>query len=138
LNTESIKVNLIGDWAVKLERKMARNIAKERIEILLNQALGIMYEDTDLAQRYVEMAKKIGMRYKVRMPKQQKLFLCRGCKRFLIPGLNCRVRIQQKREPHITMTCLECKDVKRIPLRRRPQLNQTENIHKTGEFLYET
>jgi ribonuclease P protein subunit RPR2 len=106
---------------MRLERNVAKQIARERIEVLLNRALESMHANAELAQRYVEIAKKIGMRYKVRIPKQRKLFLCRGCKKFLVPGINCRVRIQQKREPHLALTCLECKHVKRIPLREKPQ-----------------
>jgi ribonuclease P protein subunit RPR2 len=33
-----------------------------------------------------------------------------------LPGTNCRVRIKQRRQPHIVITCLNCGHQKRIPL----------------------
>lgn len=102
----------------KPDRRAAKQIAQERIEILLDQAMKTIHEDSAFAQRYVEIARKIGMRHKVRIPRRRKLFLCRRCKKLIIPGLNCRVRIQQRREPHVAITCMECGHTKRLLLRR--------------------
>ena len=52
-------------------------IAKERIAILIAEA-----EKTDneqLAKRYVELAKKIGMRYNVRLPPSSRRKFCKYC-----------------------------------------------------------
>jgi ribonuclease P protein subunit RPR2 len=101
------------------EKRIVKQIAKERIEILMEQALKTMDEDPKLAQRYVELARRIGMKYRVRIPKKWKMFICRGCKKLMIPGVTCRIRIQRRREPHVTLTCLMCGHVKRYLIKRK-------------------
>ena len=101
------------------EKRIVKQIAKERIEILMEQALKTMDKDPKLAQRYVELARRIGMKYRVRIPKKWKMFICRGCKKLMIPGVTCRIRIQRRREPHVTLTCLMCGHVKRYLIKRK-------------------
>jgi len=108
-----------GSVRLKAEEKRAtRRLAEQSIDNLFELALGVYPQEPQLAQRYTAMARRVGMRSKVRIPKKWKLLICRRCKGFLLPGSNCRVRIQQKREPHLTITCLNCGGVKRIPIKR--------------------
>ncbi len=100
-------------------RKENRKIALERISILFKMAREAFDLEPDLAQKYVNMARKIGMRYKVRIPIEFRRMLCRHCKMFILPGKNCTVRIRQEREPHIVITCLYCGGHMRIPLKER-------------------
>lgn len=103
---------------LKRGREEVKRIARERIEILLNQALSVYREHPELANRYVALARRLSMRYKVRIPKFWRLFICRKCKGLMVPGFSGRVRLRRRREPHIAFTCLKCGGVKRIPLRR--------------------
>lgn len=101
-------------------RRMAnRQVASERMRLLLEMADDVLSKDPQLARRYTELARKMGMRYKVRIPVEYRQRICKGCKGPLKPGVNCRVRLQQDREPHIVITCLDCGEHTRIPLRRR-------------------
>lgn len=93
-----------------------KKIASERIEILLNLARKTYHDDQALAQRYVDIALRISTRCRVRLPREYRLGICKGCKGLLIAGESCRVRIRQRREPHITITCLNCGAIKRMPL----------------------
>lgn len=95
-------------------RREVKEIAAERIEILMENALRMMEKDEKLAQRYVYLVRKVSMKSRVRIPRRWKIFICRGCKKLLIPGLNCRVRIQRRRKPHIALTCLMCGHIKRF------------------------
>jgi len=61
-----------------------------------------------LAQRYVDIARKVAMAARIRLPKEYRRMVCRHCKSFILPGVNCRVRIKQRREPHVVVTCLNC------------------------------
>lgn len=101
------------------EKRVVKQIAKERIEILMGQALKTIKNNPKLAQRYVELARRIGMRYRVRIQKKWKMFICRRCKKLIIPGVTCRIRIQRKREPHVTLTCLMCGHIKRYLIKKR-------------------
>ncbi len=101
------------------DRAKIKEIALKRIKILFNLAREVLHERPDLAQRYVEIARKIAMRTRTRMPKENRLLICRHCKRFIFPGVSARVRIQPRREPHIVITCLYCGKHMRRPLRRK-------------------
>ena len=94
-------------------------IALKRIHILFRLAKEIIHDDAELAQRYVQVARKIAMRTRLNIPKEYRSLICKKCRRFIIPGANCRVRIQQKRQTHIVITCLNCKGYSRIPLLSR-------------------
>ena len=94
-----------------------KKIALRRIRRLFNLAMDMVHTDPDLAQRYVEIARKIAMKARVRLPREYRRLVCRRCKRFILPGVNSRVRIQPRREPHVVITCLICGGRMRILLR---------------------
>ena len=96
-----------------------KEIARQRISTLFRLAVETVNEAPDLAQRYVEIARRIAMRSRLRIPKEYRRLICRHCKSFIFPGVNCRVRIQPKREPHVVITCLKCGKHMRIPLKDR-------------------
>lgn len=100
-------------------RSKIREIALGRIERLFDLAIKMLDERPDLSQRYVEIARKIAMRARVRIPREKRMLICRHCKRFIFPGVSMRVRIRERREPHIVITCLYCGRHMRRPLRRR-------------------
>lgn len=98
-----------------------RNIALLRIEKLFNLAREVIYTDPTLAQRYVHIARKVAMAARVRLPQEYRQQVCRTCKSFILPGVNCRVRIRQERESHLVVTCLECGQRMRMPLKKRKE-----------------
>src|SRR2546425_617652 len=75
-------------------RSAVTAVARERIELLLSQAIEILPRDTDLAKRYVGLAQRISTRTKVRIPKDMKHYLCKNCGQPLIPGKNARIRLR--------------------------------------------
>ncbi len=94
-------------------------IALRRIRTLFNLAREMIHSRPDLSQRYVDIARRIAMRVRIHLPREYRLLICRHCKGFIMPGVNCRVRVQPRREPHVVITCLNCGGFMRIPLRRR-------------------
>ncbi len=88
------------------------NIAKERIQELFRQADEVFDEDPKLADRYVELARKISMKIKVRIPSNLKRKFCKHCYCFLKPGKNCRVRTH---EGKVVYYCQKCKKFMRFP-----------------------
>ncbi|MEM2927157.1 MAG: ribonuclease P protein component 4 [Candidatus Bathyarchaeia archaeon] len=108
------------------------------MEALFELAVKVFPKNRSLAQRYVEIARRIGMRYKVRLPKTCRRLLCRGCKGLMLPGQNCRVRLRSKGEPHVVITCLTCGRITRIPLRAKRKskaLNQRGRLDPRGPPL---
>ena len=103
----------------RFKREADKDVASERVEILLGLARRVYSKDKDLSQRYVDLARNIVTRSKVKIPVQYKRLICKRCGRFMTPGSGSTVRLRQRREPHLVITCLHCHDVYRIPLRRR-------------------
>lgn len=98
----------------KKSRKFQK-IAEERIIILFKEAGAMFNKDRKLANRYVSLARKIAMKYKVKIPKELKRRFCKNCYKFLVPGKNCRVRLK---EGKVIYYCLECKKFMRFPYKQ--------------------
>lgn len=96
-----------------------RQIAMQRIRKLFDLAKERIRDEPELAQRYALIARKIAMRAKLRLPTEYRRMVCRHCKSFIYPGVNCRIRVQQRREPHMAITCQVCGETTRIPLRKK-------------------
>lgn len=93
-----------------------RRIALERMETLFRLAEREALARKDArARRYVELARRIGMRYNVRVPRAFKRSFCKACGAFLVPSLSARVRVGGSR---VAITCLACGSVQRFPYRR--------------------
>lgn len=86
-------------------------IAEERINELFRQAVEIFNYDSKLSDRYVQLARNIAMKYKIKLASKYKRMFCKHCYSFLMPGVNCTVRITGKT---ITYTCKRCKRFSRI------------------------
>ncbi|MBS7652655.1 MAG: ribonuclease P [Candidatus Bathyarchaeia archaeon] len=102
-----------------MSRGRIDEIALQRIERLFCLAEEVYRENPALAQRYVSLARRIAMRARLSLPREFRRRVCRGCGAFLVPGSSSRVRVRQRREPHVSITCLRCGRVYRIPLGRR-------------------
>ena len=100
-------------------KKNNRQIALERIIILFENSIKTYSNDPELAQQYSVLARKLSMRYKVKLPITYKRMICKNCKEFIVPGVNCRVRTRNNRESHLVITCLNCDSHTRIPLKKR-------------------
>ena len=96
-----------------------KRIALQRIRTLFHLAREAIHEDPELAQRYVDIARKVAMAARVRLPREYRRQVCRHCKSLILPGVNCRVRIKQRKDPHLVITCLNCGKQMRIPLKQR-------------------
>jgi ribonuclease P protein subunit RPR2 len=94
-----------------------KRLALSRIRTLFNLAKEIYSKDPVLAQHYVDIARRVAMAAKVRLPKEYRRQVCRHCKSFILPGVSCHVRIKQKREPHVVVTCFNCGKHMRVPLK---------------------
>jgi ribonuclease P protein subunit RPR2 len=99
----------------------SKHIARQRIQTLCHLANETCHENPNLAQRYVDLARKIAMAAKVRLPRAYRRQVCRHCKSFILPGVNCRVRTRQRREPHVVITCFNCGKQTRLPMKKKEE-----------------
>ncbi|OHE53674.1 MAG: hypothetical protein A3K61_03340 [Thaumarchaeota archaeon RBG_16_49_8] len=92
---------------MRVPRAQQKALARSRVKILLAKAVETAKEDPELAQRQAAIARRIILRYNIRLPYSEKRLFCHGCKRLLIPGVNARVRLGH-RPKAVKITCLEC------------------------------
>ena len=96
-----------------------KQIAMDRVHILFRTAKQIINKDPNLAQYYIKTARKIAMRARLKLPREYKRLICQHCKSFILPGFNCHVRIQPRRESHVVITCFQCGEHSRIPIKNK-------------------
>jgi len=91
-------------------KRVVKQIAKSRIEFLFQEAHDIFNDNRELANRYTNLARRYAQRAKVKIPIEWKKRICHKCKKFLYPGINCRIRMQSRKGKgsHLSVTCLEC------------------------------
>ncbi len=104
-----------------------KQIAQQRIAILFEQAQRVARSDPKLAAQYVESARRIAMAAKIRLPLEFRRRTCRECNCMFVHSVNCRVRVKQKREPHVVVTCLNCGNQTRYMLRKKVQKNSEQD-----------
>jgi ribonuclease P protein subunit RPR2 len=81
-------------------------IARERVDDLFALAeREAASGHPELADRYVGLARRVGMRYNVRLLREYRELYCRGCSSFWIEGRTVRTRL---RAGHRVRTCLRC------------------------------
>jgi ribonuclease P protein subunit RPR2 len=110
-----------------------KQIAMQRIQILFEQATKVSKADSKLAMQYVESARKIAMAVKIPLPVEFRRGTCKKCNSLLVQGVNCRVRIKQKREPHVAVTCLNCGNQTRIMLKKKKEHKELEQDNYSNE-----
>ena len=108
----------------KHKRKPAehRKIALERIKTLFKEADSMFKEDPKLSNKYVKLARKISMKYKVKIPSELKKRFCKHCHSYLKPSKNCRVRLHNGK---VVYYCLNCKKYMRFPYVKEQKARRT-------------
>src|SRR5438128_10922256 len=86
-------------------RAAVASVATERFQILLDQATQMARKDEKLSRRYVSLARKISSRTKVRIPRESKMYLCKGCGLALVLGHDAKIRLYPH-TPGIAISCL--------------------------------
>src|SRR5574338_14896 len=89
-------------------KQNTKQIALDRIQILLREARSNARSDPDLAQRQAGLAKKISTKYKVKLPYEIRMQFCKKCKCFIQPGISSRIRIGRSALKSIRITCQFC------------------------------
>ena len=101
------------------------DIAKERTRILLTLAEReiLRNKNPTRARRYVTLARKIGMRYNVRIEKYFSKKICRSCNSYLATDITCRVRCRAGR---VTTVCKHCGRISRVPLHTKSRKSRSQ------------
>ena len=99
-------------------RKAARKDAAELVRRLTESSVSLAWKDLGMAKEQAALARRVRLRFNVRLGPSLKMYTCRGCKSLIVPGVNARVRLGHGRPAVIRITCFECGRVNRKFLRR--------------------
>ena len=79
---------------------------------LLQLAIKNSASDLDLAKKQAALARKLLLKFNIRLDSRLKKYYCHGCKQLIVPGLNARARLGHG--PSILrITCAQCGFVNR-------------------------
>ena len=96
-------------------------MAKEEAEVLARRLMesSILLAGTDLklAKEQAAVARKVMLKFNVRLGPSLRGFTCRSCKTLLVPGVNARVRLGHGKSSALRITCDSCGHVNRKILR---------------------
>ena len=106
--------------------KWQQSTGRERIERLFSLADSEFAKNPERSHRYVALARRIAMRYNIRLPPQLRRRFCRNCYKYLRPSINSRVRTSAGQRA-VIVTCLECGHVMRHPYRREQKMKKRPN-----------
>jgi ribonuclease P protein subunit RPR2 len=98
------------------DKNAERLLARRRVEGLLQLAEQESRAGGSRVARYVELARRLAMRYQTPLPAGWRRRVCRGCGALLTAGRNLRVRSRDGRR---VQTCLDCGRVQRFPMTQR-------------------
>ena len=116
-----------------MRQSSVKQIARQRIQTLFDEAKNVSKSDPKLAMQYVRSARRIAMAARIRVPVDFRRQTCKNCNALLVQGYNCRVRVKQKREPHVVITCLNCGNQTRILLRKKKEQKELEQNNYSNE-----
>ncbi|MHA1961215.1 MAG: ribonuclease P protein component 4 [Candidatus Thorarchaeota archaeon] len=104
----------------RVPREDQRRLARARIELLWQQAAEMARSDPARSRRRMKTAGNIAQRARIKIPLHMKRRTCNRCGSVLVPGRNCRVRMRGNRSRHLSVTCLECGNIRRFYTRTQP------------------
>lgn len=99
-------------------RKAAKAEAESVVRALVRTAVKTAPKDLELAREQAALARKVMLRFNVRLDQSLKGFYCRGCKSLMVPGVNARVRLGHGKNGVLRVTCLDCGRVNRKILKQ--------------------
>jgi ribonuclease P protein subunit RPR2 len=94
-------------------RGASKEDAAAIVRLLTESSVELAHTDMGLARRQAALARRVALRFNVRLIPSLRRFTCRGCKALLVPGVNARVRLGHGRPASIRVTCLDCGHVSR-------------------------
>lgn len=99
-----------------IRNKQIKTIAEERIDLLFKYAEEeALKHNFECAKKYIELARKIGMKYKIKLKSEYRILFCQNCNNFLLPGKSSQVRLKNHK---LIIKCLKCNTYKRHPYLR--------------------
>jgi ribonuclease P protein subunit RPR2 len=94
-------------------RRAPKEEAATIVRLLTESAVRLSHTDPIIAKEQAALARKVKLKFNVRLDPSLTRFTCRGCKGLLVPGVNARVRLGHGKITIVRVTCLDCGRVNR-------------------------
>ena len=99
-------------------RRAAKEEAASLVRLLTESAVALSHTDVAMAKQQAALARRVKLRFNVRLDPPLRGFTCRGCKGLLVPGVNAKVRLGHGKTTIIRVTCADCGHVNRKIVKR--------------------
>lgn len=83
------------------------------VKLLTQSAVSLSHTNPAIAREQAKLARKVKLRFNVRLDPSLSRFTCHGCKGLLVPGVNARVRLGHGKTTILRITCADCGRVNR-------------------------
>jgi RNase P subunit RPR2 len=94
-------------------RAKVKEDAASIVKMLTESAVSLSHSKPSIAREQAALARKVRLRFNVRLDTSLSRFTCRGCKGLLVPGVNARVRLGHGKKTILRVTCADCGRVNR-------------------------
>jgi len=94
-------------------RRTKKEDAASVVGLLTESAVVLSHTNPVVAREQAALARKVKLRFNVRLDPSLTRFTCRGCKGLLVPGVNARVRLGHGKATVLRVTCADCGHVNR-------------------------
>ena len=96
-----------------VKARRARDEASSLVAFLMESAVELSHTNPPMAREQAALARRVKLRFNVRLDPSLTRFTCHGCKRLLVPGVNARVRLGHGKQTILRVTCTDCGHVNR-------------------------
>jgi len=83
------------------------------VRLLTLSAVSLSRTNPAIAKEQAALARKVKLKFNIRLDPSLSRFTCRGCKGLLVPGVNARVRLGHGKTTIVRVTCTDCGHVNR-------------------------
>jgi RNase P subunit RPR2 len=99
-----------------VKRRATKAEITDTVRLLTESSVSLAGSDLVLAKAQSALARRLMLRFNIRLGPSVRRFTCRGCKSLLVPGVNARVRLGHGKLRILRITCTECGHVNRKTL----------------------
>ena len=96
-----------------MKPQRAKEGAASLVAFLTESAVALSHTDPAMAREQAALARKVKLKFNVRLDPSLTRFTCKGCKGLLVPGVNARVRLGHGKTTVLRVTCADCGHVNR-------------------------
>ena len=108
-----------------LNKRESKADATRMARTLLQLAIKNSSSDLNLAKKQAALARRLLLKFNIRLDSRLKKYYCHGCKQLIVPGINARTRLGHGRATMLRLTCSECGFVNRRFLARKSEKRGT-------------